>query len=369
LDALIEDDEARTSLPQRFPSPRHLQLAASKRLYLGLAQVAEALNLREAQEIVRVRAGDVDWFSRQQEETMKSGIRGVMAIAASPFDSQGVFLYDELERHVDWLVRAGSHGVCWPLGYSEFTNLSHEERLRGTQVVIDAVAGRVPVLIGASAQCTPEAVSFARRASECGADAVVAMLPRGYKAANYGMVRQYYQAIRDASLLPIFVQNQGSPWAALPAATIVRLARDIDLVEYVKEEKPPQTRSCQEIMDLCGDDMSGVMSGGGGFYLIPEMKRGISGNFPGVPVVDIVVQIWDLWQAGRHEEAVNLSQLHQSYGYIWRGLPQGARKHVLVRRGVISTAHMRNSGIAQLDEGDERELDRALAILGPHFTV
>jgi len=53
-------------------------------------------------------------------------------------------------------------------------------------------------------------------------------------------------------------------------------------------------------------------------------------------------------------------------GYI------GARKHLLVRRGVISTAFERNkghSGIAALDAIESAELDYALSLLDPYFTV
>jgi 2-keto-3-deoxy-L-arabinonate dehydratase len=303
------------------------------------------------------------------EEDMKDGLRGIMAIAASPFDESGELSYKDLGRHVDWLVRAGSHAVVWPLGYSEFMNLAYEERIKGTPIVIESVAKRVPVLIGVSAQCALEAAAYARRATDCGADGVVAMLPRGYNTKRYDLVKEYYQVIRDAANLPVFVQNQGPPWATLPAEVIVQLCRDIDLVEYVKEETPPQSKSCQAILDICGDDMRGVMSGSGGFYLIPEMERGISGNFPGVPVVDVLVKMWHLWHRGREEEAKELSILHGAYGVIWQGLQEGARKWILVRRGAITTAYVRNQGVVELDPIEQRELDRAIALLEPHFTV
>jgi 4-hydroxy-tetrahydrodipicolinate synthase len=292
-----------------------------------------------------------------------------MSIAASPFDERGTFLSEELSRHVDWLVRAGSHAVVWPLGYSEVASLAHEERIQGTPAVVEAAAGRLPVLIGVSAQCTGEATVYAQRAAECGADAVVAMLPRGYNTDCYELVREYYQAIRDAADLPVFIQNQGAPWPALSADVVVQLCHDIDLVEYVKEETPPQSTSCQRILDICGDDMRGVMSGSGGFYLVSEMERGISGNFPGVPVVDVLIKIWNLWHQGREDEAKGLSILHGGYGCIWQGLKEGARKWILVRRGTISTAYVRNQGIVELDTHEQRELERAIALLEPHFTV
>ena len=99
---------------------------------------------------------------------MKEGLRGIMAIAASPFDERGALSFEDLSRHVDWLVRAGSHAIVWPLGYSEVVNLAHDERMQGTPIVIDSVAGRRPVLIGVSAQSTHEAKAYAHRAAECG---------------------------------------------------------------------------------------------------------------------------------------------------------------------------------------------------------
>lgn len=300
---------------------------------------------------------------------MRDGWRGIFTIAASPFDERGGLRFDELRGHVDWIVRAGSHGVVWPVGYSQWTWLSHQERMKGTQEVVEAVAGRIPVVIGVAGPSATAAAAYARRAAECGADAVIAILPLGFKAASYDLVKAYYATIADAAGLPVFIQNLGPPWAALSAEVVVRLCRDIELVQYVKEEKTPQSRSCQEILDLAGDEMRGVFSGGGGSWLVSEMERGISGNMPGAPVVDICVAIWDLWHAGQVDEARKLLNLHAAYMRIWQGMPSGARKHLLVRRGVISTPFVRGEGVAQLDAVDQAELDYALSLLEPYFTV
>lgn len=300
---------------------------------------------------------------------MKHGWRGIFVIAASPFDDQGVLLYDELARHSDWIVRAGAHGIAWPVNYSEVTTLSYEERVRGARVVVEAVSGRVPVIIGVSGPGESAAADYARQAREAGADGVVAILPQGFNTSDYDLVKGYYTAVARAAGLPVFVQNQGAPWPGLRADAVVRLCREIEGIEYVKEEKPPQGRSCQEIMDLAGDDMRGVFSGAGGHWLVSEMRRGISGCMPGAPMPDICAQIWDLWHAGQEEEARRLQVLMNAYQVRWRGMPDGARKHVLVRRGILSTAHMRNKGTAHLDATDSAELDDAIALLAPYFRV
>ncbi len=300
---------------------------------------------------------------------MKDGWRGIYTIAASPFDDRGAFLYDELARHIDWIVRAGSHGVVWPVNYSEVTTLSYEERVRGARAAVEAVGGRVPVIIGVSGTGESAAADYARRAAEAGADGVIAILPMGFNASDDALVKGYFTAVARAAELPVFVQNQGAPWPGLRAATVVQLCREIEGVEYVKEEKPPQGRSCQEIMDLAGDAMRGVFSGAGCQWLVAEMRRGISGCMPGAPMPDICAQIWDLWHAGREDEAGRLQILMNAYQVRWRGMPDGARKHVLVRRGTLSTAHQRNKGSAHLDAVDSAELDDAIGLLAPYFRV
>jgi dihydrodipicolinate synthase/N-acetylneuraminate lyase len=300
---------------------------------------------------------------------MKQGWRGIFAIAASPFDDRGELLYDELARHIDWIVRAGSHGVVWPVNYSEVTTLSHEERVRGARVAVEAVGGRVPIIIGVSGPGESAAADYARHAAEAGADGVIAILPMGFNVADDALVKGYYLATARAAELPVFIQNQGAPWPGLRAAAVVQLCREIEGVEYVKEEKPPQGRSCQEIMDLAGNDMRGVFSGAGGHWLVSEMRRGISGCMPGAVMPDICAQIWDLWHAGREEDARRLQNLLSAYQMRWRGMPDGARKHVLVRRGILSTAHMRNKGSTHLDAVDSAELDDAIGLLAPYFRV
>ncbi len=301
---------------------------------------------------------------------MRDGWRGIFTIAATPFDARGALLYDELARHADWVVRAGSHGVVWPVNYSEVLWLTAEERRRGMTVVAEAVAGRVPYVAGVSGAWDGEAAAYTQRAAEVGADAVIGILPQGFPAGRFDLVRGYYGAISAASDLPVFIQNQGAPWPALPAEAVVRLAREVERVEYVKEEKPPQGRSAREIMDLGGDAFRGVFTGSGGNWLMMEMARGVSGCMPGAPMPDICAQIWDLYHAGDVAGARDLQSRLSAFQTIWRGMPEGARKLVLVKRGILSTPFMRRGAASvQLDSVEDAELDAAIALLADAFRV
>lgn len=301
---------------------------------------------------------------------MKDGWRGIFTIAATPFDERGELLYDELARHADWIVRAGSHGIVWPVNYSEVSWLTPEERMRGMAEVARAVAGRIPYVAGVSGSWKGEAVAYTRRAAEVGADGVIAIVPQGFPARHYDLLRDYYAAIADAAELPVFIQNQGPPWAGLSAEVVVRLAREIERVDYVKEERPPQGRSAQEIMDLGADALRGVFTGAGCTWLMMEMERGVSGCMPGAPMPDICAQMWDAWHAGERARARDLQTRLSAFQTIWRGLPEGARKLVLVRRGAISTPFMRRSAaLVSLDRVEEAELETAIGLLADSFRV
>jgi len=237
-------------------------------------------------------------------------------------------------------------------------------------VVAEAVAGRVPYVAGVSAPWAPEAAAYTRRAAEVGADAAIGILPQGFPGREFPLVRAYYAEIAAAAELPVFIQNQGAPWPALPAAAVVRLAREVERVEYVKEEKPPQGRSAQEIMDLGGDLFRGVFTGAGCNWLMMEMARGVSGCMPGAPMPDICAQIWDLYHAGETARARDLQSRLSAFQTIWRGMPAGARKKVLVKRGVLSTPFMRHAAASvALDPVEEAELDAAIALLADDFRV
>ncbi len=74
------------------------------------------------------------------------------------------------QRHVEWQIDQGTHGLV-PVGTTgESPTLSHEEHKRVIALCIEAAAGRVPVIAGTGSNCTSEAVALTRYAKGAGAD-------------------------------------------------------------------------------------------------------------------------------------------------------------------------------------------------------
>jgi len=300
---------------------------------------------------------------------MGKPFRGIFSIAYTPFDEGSNLLFDDLGRICDWVARSGAHGLVWPVMASEFTVISYPERVRGMRLAVQAVAGRIPVVIGVHDVSKAGAVALAEEAAKAGADAVIAMPPWGTKMENRDLIEEYYRAIAEAAGVPVIVQNAGAPLgSALPGAYVVELCEKVPLVQYLKEEKPPQGHAVSEVINLGGPNLKGVFSGAACFWIIPEYRRGVCGNMPGSYIPDVDAQIWDLLEAGSEVEArrIHNAKLVLENSMRSMGYPQVA-KEILRRRGIISFAAARHLNRLQMDKEDIAELEYGLSVVAPYL--
>ena len=299
---------------------------------------------------------------------MSTAMRGVFTIPSTPFDVEGQLDEEGLRRIVDFCVGCGAHGIVSPVNASEFTRLSDQERLTVTRIVVEQTAGRVPVVIGTAGVCTEHAVMFSRYAQDVGADAVIAMPPYINKPDAEGIFA-YYRAMSDAISIPIFIQNCVPPVGTdLSSQTLARLVREIEHVEYIKEETLPATHKLSEVLSLAGPELKGVFGGAGGRYLLLEHPRGTAGNMPGCHVTDVVVRLWNALEAGDRAEAKRVYGLMAPLFAIEVQCRGAIYKEVLRRRGVIRSARARNMPSTAMDAQDHAALDEILADLEPLFT-
>ncbi|MBP0447043.1 dihydrodipicolinate synthase family protein [Roseomonas sp. SSH11] len=129
-------------------------------------------------------------------------LHGVFPYLVSPIAPDGSVMEEVLAGLVDHLIASGVHGLT-PLGSTgEFAYLNAAQRRRIIQVVVEAAAGRVPVVAGIAATTTAEAVRQAREASELGADGILAILEAYFPVPEAGVVA-YFNAVADATELPV----------------------------------------------------------------------------------------------------------------------------------------------------------------------
>jgi 4-hydroxy-tetrahydrodipicolinate synthase len=291
-------------------------------------------------------------------------LSGVLPVLVTSFDDSQAILYSDLTRQVEWLLRAGVAGLVYPGMASEFFTLSETERRRGVETVVSARSSDVPVVVGVSATSGSIAADLAGHAEESGANAVMAMLPYvGYfftPSSSFSI--EYFKMIAAATSLPIIIQNPRIG-ARLSKAEIGLILDTIPTARYVKEEGMPNTHALGSIVDSFAKRLDGVFGGLGTIYLTQELVRGASGTMPSPALADQITRAWQLWLDGMQSEAAEiasrLGELH-TYEILYN---ISYIKHVLHRRGVISSSICRVPAPA-LDAPDSCEINRLLEAAG-----
>ncbi|MBI3978015.1 MAG: dihydrodipicolinate synthase family protein [Chloroflexi bacterium] len=296
---------------------------------------------------------------------MPEQFRGVFAIPPTPFTDDGAVDVVSLRRVVDFCVAGGAHGIVAPVNASEAPFLTDEERRLVVEVVVEQTGGRLPVVAGVSGASTRAAVEYARHAAAAGSDALIAMPPY-VRHPGADEIVEFYRALAGATRLPVFIQNYVAPIGTpMPAALVARLLREIEGVDYLKEETAVAPQVMTQVRTLAGDALKGVMGGMAGRYLLEEYGRGACGTMPACEVVDAHVAVWNALEAGdealarqRFQMLLPLLNYEAMYSFV-------VYKEVLRRRGIIASGHVRAPGSPSLDEHSHRELDAILNDLEP----
>ena len=155
---------------------------------------------------------------------MRTPFTGIGTALVTPFTKDGSIDDAAVRRLVSRQIKAGIHFVS-PCGTTgEAPTLSHSEKLRVVQLVVDETAGRVPVLAGAGGYDTREVIALAREVEDVGVDGILSVTPYYSKPTPEGLF-QHYKAIAESTSLPIVLYNvPGRTGVNLDVATVVRLS-------------------------------------------------------------------------------------------------------------------------------------------------
>lgn len=297
-------------------------------------------------------------------------MRGIFTIPSTPFNADLSIDISAFRSIVKFCIECGAHGLVYPVNASEFTTLSDEERMTLSEELVKTTAGKIPTVIGIASTSKSTAMKFASHAREIGASAVIAMPPYvRVRSLPDELIFDYYKGISDSGRIPIFIQNYVPPVGTdLGADFLLKLCREIEWVQYIKEETVPSTLKLQSLLKDNDGSCKGIMGGSGCRYMIEEYRRGSCGNMPGCHVTDVCVSFWNALEAKNDDLAMRIYRDMAPLFFYEAQLP-GTYKEVLKRRGIISCAASRNSTNAPLDEIGSRYLDEILAILRPYMTV
>jgi len=190
---------------------------------------------------------------------MRTPFTGVGTALITPFTPDGSLDEAAVKRLARRQVEAGVHFLS-PCGTTgEAPTLTHREKLRVVELVLDEAKGKVPVLAGAGGYDTREVIELARDMERVGADGLLSVTPYYNKPTQEGLY-QHFKAIAEATSLPIVLYNvPGRTGVNMAADTTIRLSEIPNIVAIKEQPDLPQMSQIisgarEDFIVLSGDD-------------------------------------------------------------------------------------------------------------------
>lgn len=226
-----------------------------------------------------------------------TSLTGVLAAIATPFHEDESLDETALRAHVDAQLAAGVHGIFTLGTNGEFYVQSPDERAEVARVVVDQVAGRVPVVVGAGAVGTAETVRIARDAAAAGADAVSIISPY-FAAASQDELAEHFRRVAGEVDVPVIVYNiPARTGVNVAPATVERLAQ-VDNIVAVKDSSG-NFDTILQYLERTDRETFSVISGNDSLILWTLLAGG-TGGISGIANVypATMASIYDLFVAG-----------------------------------------------------------------------
>ena len=291
-------------------------------------------------------------------------MRGIFVIMSTPYTESGAVHYDDLAFQVEWLDRAGAHGLVWPQNSSDYPRLTTEEIRRGFEVLTAANRGRsLTLVLGVQQDSTPEMVAQATFAEGLEPDMMIAMPPKvGDSLEDY---REYYSALAEVTSRPIMIQTSPNrPGLEFKTDFIKELADQYPNLGYVKEEVQPVF---ERIRALVGQpQIKRVYSAMRGRYFAYDLRLGVDGLVSGMAMyAEVFAQ---MWAASREGDWDAVRDIHGKLLVMLTCETEipGAGRYLLQRRGIFTTAAQRGRNYT-LSQVEIDEIEHNLRGLEPYL--
>ncbi|WP_062480566.1 dihydrodipicolinate synthase family protein [Variovorax boronicumulans] len=236
--------------------------------------------------------------------------RGIFPVVPTTFTEQGALDLESQKRCVDFMIDAGSDGLCILANFSEQFVLSDDEREVLTRTILEHVKGRVPVIVTTTHYSTQVCAERSRRAQAMGAAMLMVMPP--YHGATFRVpepqIHEFYARLSDAVAIPIMVQDAPASGTVLSAPFLARMAKEIEQVAYFKIETAGAASKLRELIRLGGDAIEGPWDGEEAITLMSDLDAGATGAMTGGGYPDGIRPIIEAHRSGDRDQAFALYQ-------------------------------------------------------------
>ncbi|MGV2103807.1 dihydrodipicolinate synthase family protein [Rhizobium sp. 21-4511-3d] len=293
--------------------------------------------------------------------------KGVYAIATTPFFEDGSIDFNSIDKLTDFYQESGCTGVTILGIMGEAPKMEPEE----SRAIVKRVLARskIPVIVGVSAPGFTAMRSLARDSMEMGAAGVMIAPPPALRTDD--QIVNYFAGAVEAvgDDIPWVLQDYPlTLTVVMTPAVIAKIMTNHSSCLMLKHEDWPGLEKISKLRSLqkAGELRNfSILCGNGGMFLDFEPERGADGAMTGYGFPDMLTELVGLFAAGKRDEAHDLFDAHLPLIRYEQQLGVGlaVRKHVLKRRGVITTDAQRKPA-QMLSATAKAEVDYLLARVG-----
>lgn len=161
--------------------------------------------------------------------------KGLGIALVTPFKADGSIDTEALIRLVEYQIKNGADFLCIMGTTAETPCLTPDEKRWLKALLVERVAGRVPLLMGCGGNCTAAVVEELKHTDWTGIDGVLSVCPMYNKPSQEGLY-QHFSTVAQASPVPVVLYNvPGRTGVNMTAETTLRLARDFENIVAIKE--------------------------------------------------------------------------------------------------------------------------------------
>lgn len=151
--------------------------------------------------------------------------QGSAVALVTPFLENGEIDYEGMRELVRFHLEHGTDAIVSMGTTGEVSTSRDDEHIEAIRVVVEEVAGRIPVIAGTAINDTRHSITLSRMAEDVGADGLLLVTPYYNKGTAYGLY-EHFRQIAESVQIPSILYT-------VPGRTAVHLS--VDLVRKLSE--------------------------------------------------------------------------------------------------------------------------------------
>jgi 4-hydroxy-tetrahydrodipicolinate synthase len=295
---------------------------------------------------------------------LTSDAKGVYLITVTPFSRDGSLDLVSTDRMVDFCLGCGVTGLTVLGIMGEATKLTANESRSFVERVLARVAGRVPVVVGASSPGFAPMKELTSSVIDMGAAGVMIAPPASVRTDD--QILAYFDMVNETlgAQVPWVLQDHPVATGVQMSTGIIRriLKASPNCVMLKHEDCPGLAKlSAIRAASVTGEipKLSILTGNGGGLFLPEELLRGADGAMTGFAYPEMMVNVCNHHAQGNSQKAQDIFDAYLPLARYEQqpGIGLAVRKHILAQRGIIASAAIRKPG-PTLSGADIADIDR-----------